>query len=213
MDFTLCERMRHIPAFFVSLYAVSITQLEQTSLIFEEFKSDLSQIMGAIFDTLSKGMKSVAQVKLQTFPRMADFARYGYAFAEVLTGDGTDFIKAYNKNMTYVKSIMIESMPLVMVVAEFMEVRKRYEGTATSLLEALTQTALQHHISTTKGFPNSPAALSQRLDAVNDDLKNAGIDFSRGKGHRSRKVILTKLVQTGQKKGSKNIKQKKIQGE
>lgn len=34
--FPLCERMRHIPSLSVPLYAGSITQFEQTSLIPEE---------------------------------------------------------------------------------------------------------------------------------------------------------------------------------
>lgn len=53
MDFTPCERMRNIPALFVPLYAVSITQFEQTRLILQE-----CQAFYTVFLQLEKQLKN-----------------------------------------------------------------------------------------------------------------------------------------------------------
>ncbi len=64
----------------------------------KEFKDALPGILGGIFDTLSAASKLYQTVNIKEVPRMADYARWGYAIAEVLGYGGEEFIRIYTKN-------------------------------------------------------------------------------------------------------------------
>ena len=49
-----------------------------------KFEADKPSILGGIFDVLVKAMNIYPTVSLQSFPRMADFAQWGYAIGEAL---------------------------------------------------------------------------------------------------------------------------------
>ena len=65
-----------------------------------EFHKVLPEILNGIFDTISKAMAIYPTVELPELPRMADFARWGYAIAEALDNRGDEFLKVYSKDET-----------------------------------------------------------------------------------------------------------------
>ena len=61
----------------VELLRIKDEKRKELSEIMATFDADRAEILGGIFDTLSKAMAIYPTVKLCNLPRMADFARWG----------------------------------------------------------------------------------------------------------------------------------------
>jgi hypothetical protein len=68
------------------------------SLINAEYSAALPEILGGMFDVLSKAIALYPKVQAITDFRMADFATWGYAIAEALSGSGKQFLLDYQQN-------------------------------------------------------------------------------------------------------------------
>ena len=55
----------------------------------------LPVILGGIFDVLAKALEIIPTVTLPKVPRMAGFAKWGYAIAEALNTAGEEFLINY----------------------------------------------------------------------------------------------------------------------
>ncbi len=55
--------------------------------LWKDFEEVKPEILGGIFDVISKAMSIYPSVKLSLLPRMADFGKWGYAIAEALGGE------------------------------------------------------------------------------------------------------------------------------
>jgi hypothetical protein len=165
-------------------------ELSQLQAAFERDKPD---ILGGIFDTLAEAMRIYPTVKLDKLPRMADFARWGYAIGEALSkGGGERFLQEYTANRATQNTEAINSDPVATLIVAFMDKCESWSGTPTELYKALETIAPDHGISTkSKAFPQDPPRLSKRITAILSNLELAGILCERGKsGHRG--ISLTK---------------------
>jgi hypothetical protein len=104
-----------------------------------EFDKDRPYILGAIFDVLAKALQIYPDVKLPVLPRMADFATWGYAIMEAAGDMGEAFLRAYRKNIAGAVEEAVTNDIVGAVIAEFMDGKEEWEGTATELLEALSE--------------------------------------------------------------------------
>jgi hypothetical protein len=74
----------------------------------ESFRKVLPEIHGGIFDLLAKAMAIFPTINLAKLPRMAGFAKWGYAVAEAIGGRGEEFLRDYAENSTIQTGALLE---------------------------------------------------------------------------------------------------------
>jgi len=118
-------------------------------------------------------------VKLQSLPRMADFAKWGYAIGEALgVGLGQVFIDEYSANRIQQNEEIINNDPVLTLVVEFMRGRNEWYGLHSELYKKLEEIAEDFTINTRdKYFPKDATRLSMKLRGNKSNLENAGIAY------------------------------------
>ncbi|WP_088186818.1 hypothetical protein [Desulfosporosinus sp. FKA] len=186
----------------LELERIEKSQRKAESQIWNEFNSDLPQIVGAALNTLSKAMIIHPTVNLDDLPRMADFARWGYAIAEVLGIGGSKFIKAYKKNQSKANEEAVAAHPVAEAIDAMMRKRSQWAGTTTELLTTLEFIADKEKINTRHGlWPKSASILSRRLNEIKSNLEDKGIYFDKRVGNSKELMIRNINVQTALVKG------------
>ena len=92
------------------------------TLIDEGFSAALPEILGGVFDALSKAMALLPSIEVESF-RMASFARWGYAVAEALGGFGEQFLDDYRANIAEQNDMVAQANSLAHAVLAMMENR------------------------------------------------------------------------------------------
>lgn len=160
----------------IELERITEADRKELSEVWSAFEADQTSILGGILDTLSKAMGIYPSVKLGRLPRMADFARWGYAIGEALGGKGQEFLDQFAANRQDQNTEAINSDPVALLVVAFMENREEWAGLVSTLLNELRTLAGNEGISTySKAFPSQPNALSKRLRGMKSNLEGIGI--------------------------------------
>ena len=163
----------------IELSRISEDNRKELSEIMDNFTKDLPSILGGIFDILAKAMKIYPQVKLEKKPRMADFARWGYAVGEALGEYGERFINEYIQDQAQQNIEVLNSDVVAILLIAFMKDKADWEGYVSELYKELSKIAPEHGINTKlKPFPNQPNVLSRRMNSLKSNLKSAGIIFT-----------------------------------
>lgn len=162
--------------------------------IWTDFNKDLPGILGAILTILSKAMAIYPTVKLAQLPRMADFARWGYAITQASGKAGDLFLAAYQANQDESNEEALASHPVASAVIAFMKKRTSWNGSVSELLCKLEECAEKEKISTnSKLWPGAAHILSRRLKEVKSNLEAVGITFSIRHGGDSKVIQLEKV--------------------
>ena len=165
-------------AILIELERISEKDRRELSEIMKEFEDDLPFILGGIFDTLSKAMKLYPTIKLDKLPRMADFARWGYAVGEALGGLGNEFINEYMNNQERRDIEVLNSDVVATLVIAFMKDREEWCGLVSDLHNQLLALAPHCGINNkSTDFPKHAHVLSRRLNGLKSNLQEAGISF------------------------------------
>ena len=165
-------------AILIELSRIEEEKRKEITEIRYEFEKDLPYILGGIFDVLSKAMSIYPSLHLERLPRMADFARWGYAVGEALGGLGQTFLNEYQKNQSDRDNEILTSDVVAVLVISFMNDLNEWMGTVSELYLKLTQLAPKIGINTkSKEFPARANYLSKRMNAIRSNLKSAGIAF------------------------------------
>lgn len=144
----------------------------------------LPNIQGCIFKLLRNASKVYKNANLTELPRLADFAKWGYAIAESIDeGLGKEFLKQYNRNSDQALKSAAESNPLLLSIAGIMKNTDIWEGSATKLLKLLEIEFFKATISNRlpKGFPTTANVLSRKLNTLQNDLKVLGYELQIGR--------------------------------
>ncbi|WP_157039947.1 hypothetical protein [Pelobacter propionicus] len=153
------------------------------------FDADLPGILGGIADVLSRAMEIKPTVSLASYPRMADFARWGYAVAEALGGRGDEFLRAYGGNSAKLGDSLLENDSLMSGLVQLMGGMEQGEvaGTFKELIDRLA--AIVQPDRNDYSFPTSHT-FRRRLERLRPNLEEFGIRFEFGKhtnkGHTAR---------------------------
>ena len=143
-----------------------------------EFTKDLPYILGDIFSILSKAMSIYPTLHLVRLPRMADFARWGYAVGEALGGQGQLFLDEYKENQKCRDEEINASDVVAVIVISFMNDLTEWTGTVSQLYIKLTELAPKIGINAkSKEFPARANYLTRRMNSIRSNLKAAGITF------------------------------------
>jgi hypothetical protein len=142
------------------------------------FEERRPYILGAIFTILSGALQVYPEIELESLPRMADFARWGYAIANALGDAGDDFLKALEDNDTRTNNEAILASPLAVAILLLMKDKQEWNGTATELLKELNEIALDESLDTqAKLWPKGANYISRRLKSIKANLESQGIYY------------------------------------
>jgi len=159
--------------------------------IFSEFEKNKPQILGAIFNVISKAMLIEPDIKLDNFPRMADFSKWGCAIAEAMGYKKEVFLKAYSENINAQNSEVINDNLEATSIIEFLKDKTDWQGSASQLLSELEKTAraIGINVDKEKSFPKAANVLSKRLNQIKPNLAQLGIKFE----NKNRTIAFQKI--------------------
>lgn len=172
----------------LNLERISPKDRKESQVFWAEFELDRPLILGAIFDVLAKALVLYPTVKLDKLPRMADFARWGYAIAEASGYSGEAFIEAYSCNIAVQHDEAIEANPAAQAIMEFMRDCDIWKGTPAELYNLLTPIAFRLQIIQSRGWPKDAARLGRALTLIAPNLLAKDIELERS---RSRDRLIT----------------------
>lgn len=170
----------------IELTRISESDRKEFAVMMKDFMDDLPSILGGVFNLLSSAIKLYPSVHLDSLPRMADFARWGFAVAEAMGGFGQKFLNEYKENQGIQNKEALNTDLVAVLLVSFMENQYEWEGKVSELYLSLKNFALQTGINTNcKDFPKQPNILSRKLNELRSNLQFAGITFEseqRSKG-------------------------------
>ena len=142
----------------------------------KNFSKKLPGILGAIFDTLSKALPIYPLTNLECLPRMADFAKWGYAITEALGKSGEEFLDLYLQDEKDRVNETINSSPLATAIVELIKEEDEWSGTATELLYKLEDIANKNRLDTTSnGWPKNNVWVSRKINMIIPSLEKLGV--------------------------------------
>jgi hypothetical protein len=152
-------------------------KLEQD--IWKEFDNMKPRILGSILDTVSFVLRNIQNVHLNSYPRMADFAKWIVAAEPFLPWKNGKFETYYQVNQKESAFSAFESDNVAMAIKKFVETNKEWEGTATELKDELESYKTYEEFTTDKSWPKMPNYLSNRVSRIADSLRSVGIDVEQ----------------------------------
>ncbi len=163
---------------------------KEEKVFWEEFEKDRPYILGALFDSVSAAMRIYPTLRLDRLPRMADFARWGYAITEATGKSGEQFLAAYYRNIKGAVEEAVLGDQVGAAVVDFMNEREYWDGTATELLKLLSE--LPGIDVKSKYWPKRPHTLTRRLNKIKSALADYGITVEPWRKGSTRGVSLRK---------------------
>src|SRR5262249_40010226 len=103
---------------------------------------------------MAHGLRRLPRVRLESSPRMADFAVWGIACEAAFWPSGT-FLRVYDANRRAAIEGAIEADPVAAFVREIMAVRGTWAGRASDLLRAHIAAGEEVRVRTA-GWPSNP---------------------------------------------------------
>lgn len=175
----------------VYLDRIDPSQRKEENELWAEFDKIKPEILGGVFDALSKAMAIYPNVKLRCLPRMADFARWGYAITEALGKSGQDFIRAYQNNINQQNEEVIQGNTLAQAMLQLMSDKLLWSGTYKEAWTELDELASPNKSDTT--FPKTERTLRKHLDRIKPNLIDQGISYILGaRGEKGYKITFQK---------------------
>ena len=182
-------------AIFLNLGPIPEERRRPEKELWAAFEKIRPQILGALLDAVSLGLRRLPDTKLEKLPRMADFALWATACEGVLWKEGT-FCRAYAGNRDEAVDSVIEADPVGSAICSMMSMRTEWTGTASDLLGVLAEVA-GDRVAKSKTWPNSPRALSGQLRRAATFLRKIGINIDYTKKGRARtRVIYIRATDT-----------------
>ncbi|HJT49028.1 MAG TPA: DNA polymerase domain-containing protein [Nitrososphaeraceae archaeon] len=152
--------------------------------IWDNFFEIRPHLLGYIFDILVKVLTFQKQnpdgLKLNEYPRLADFAEIGEIISRCMGNEPRKFIEAYFRNIDLQTRDLVENDAVGKAIEIFIDSRvpPLWNGTITELLDLLTKIAQDNlKIKTSNGkiWPQAPNSLSRRINLIKADLRSIGI--------------------------------------
>jgi hypothetical protein len=173
--------------------------------IWYEFEQLRPQLLGYIFDILAKVLNMIKTTPagrdlvdgITELPRMADFAEIAEVISRCMGYKENEFLNAYKRNIGLQTEQIVEGNYVANAVVYFMADKDEWTGTATELLDELEHVAETLKIKTKndKAWPAAPNQLTRRLNEVQTNLRQAGIEIEKDRDAQT-KARLVKLCKT-----------------
>jgi hypothetical protein len=179
---------------FLTLPPLADARRQPELELWRQFELARPRILGALFDLIVNGLRTLPGIGLDRLPRMADFALWAAACESALWPPGT-FARAYQANRKAAIECIIDADPVASCVREIMAERSSWTGTAADLLRAGADRSGDDIYRDSTGWPRNPRALAGRLRRAQPFLRVLGIDitFSRG-GRSGNRIIMMRAL-------------------
>lgn len=152
-------------------------------------------VLGALFDVLACVLAVLPSVRLDSMPRMADFARVLSAIDQT---QGWHTLDDYLATSANVATDAMEGDPFALAIAALVDQAGTWQGTAAQLLEALPLPGLVRP----PNWPKDATRASGRVKRLAPLLRSIGItvdDTQRSQDrHRHRLLILSRAPDEGE---------------
>jgi len=158
--------------------------------LWKEFEEVRPRILGALLDGVAGALRNLPNTQLSKYPRMADFVRWGTAAEEALHLPTGSLAESYEHNHAAFNNSALEASPITAPVMALLAHQGSWQGTASSLLRALTEEADEGLVSQW-AWPRNPKMLSDVLRRLAPNLRSAGVsvEFSRATDRRRTRII------------------------
>lgn len=133
------------------------------------------KILGGIFDTLVKAIAIYPTVDTDKLPRLADFAKWGYAIAEALGKSGDQFLKDFSQNVKRQNESVAEKNVLCQSVICLMDGKTSHLNTVSEVHRELKK--LVGDDAKDETFPKLPHNMRGQLDLLRSTLLEHGISY------------------------------------
>jgi hypothetical protein len=184
-------------ALIVRLRSIQDSQRKTEAQLVAEFELARPRIFGALLSALSVAIRNQHSVKLTTMSRMADFLEWVTAAEPGLGVEAGAIAESYRR---FRKEAVVDSLEFDEVATAlqgFMENRADWTGTCTELLKELRE-FVDAEVSKTKGWPQLPNKLSERITRVASFLRAAGIDVDHTRvGKASKRIVVIRKMVVG----------------
>lgn len=189
----------------INLERIVSTRRRDEASIWTDFNSVLPEIIGGCFDLLAKAQSFLPYIKLESKPRLADFAIWGCAIARALGYQDADFIRAYSKNVERQTEEALDASPLASALLCYFRDDRRpspnriLTGTPTAVLRIIRLVADEAGVDE-KYLPKSARGLANSLKELQPNLESRGFHIERIRGkertltiHPPKKTILESM--------------------
>ncbi|TAH33667.1 MAG: hypothetical protein EYC62_06450 [Alphaproteobacteria bacterium] len=148
------------------------------------FDAVAPQILGALLDAAVQGLRRLKEIKMESLPRLADFARWVTACEEKFWPPGT-FIRAFNANKNEMVEKVLSEDGVALEIIKLLEGKSEWVGTATQLLQEITQSNAKNSL-----FPKNPRAMSGVLERLAPFLRRYNIEIDRYKEGKAKTRLI-----------------------
>ena len=159
-----------------------------------EYEEAKPRILGAFLDAVVLALGGIEKVSLARLPRMADFAIWATAAEAALGIAPGKFMVAYTGNRDDANAMVLESSPVAALVQMFVA-NDEWEGTATDLLNELTELA-DERTRQLKSWPKTPRSLSNVLRKLAPNLRAVGVEVTFNRRPSQRTISLARVGKT-----------------
>jgi hypothetical protein len=175
-------------AIVLTLPPISEESRRPESEVWGRFEEDRPAILGALLDAVSMALRELSNTKLDSVPRMADFALWATASEHTFGWKPQAFMQAYARNREQANDLALETEPVAGAVLKLMESRDEWISNATELWKALGE-KVDEEVKYTKAWPAAPHTLTNRLKRLAPALRRTGIEYLEDRvGHKGTKV-------------------------
>jgi hypothetical protein len=138
-----------------------------------EFEQVRPGILGALLDAVVCGLKNLPTTRLESCPRMADFATWIVACEPTLDWPRGTFLEAYERNRDEANSLSVEASVIGTLIQEI-AAQGEWIGTATELLKELSDLG-EEDAQKQWGWPKNGRAVSGQLKRIAPNLRAEGV--------------------------------------
>jgi hypothetical protein len=160
-------------AIIIDLPRIPDNQRRRRGEFWSAFEAARPRILGALLTAVSTALRRAPDVRLESLPRMADFAAWAHAAEPALGLQPGGFLAAYGGNRAAAHDLALEASPVAVPVRVLVDAGD-WSGTAAELLEALMKIT-DEVTKKSKGWPATPRALGTALRRIAPNLRAVGI--------------------------------------
>ena len=146
--------------------------------IWEAWTKDRPKVLGALCNAVSACLRNFDKVDEPNLPRMADFAKWVIAAEEALPWENGTFIRTMRNLRVNMVEDAIDADSTAMAVLKMMKGRETWSGSASELLDRLTE-AIDQGKHKYPDFPKIPNQLSRNLNRISAFLREKGVQVER----------------------------------
>jgi len=165
-------------AILLNLEPIPETQRRPEAELWQAFEQLRPSLLGVLLDALVMALQRLPYTRLETLPRLADFALWASAAEPAFEIETGGFLTAYWQNRAEAMEAGLDGSPVARALRRWCAQQGTpgsWTGTSSELLAQLTLARPD----TTKAWPTSAKALTGQLKRLATGLRSTGIQISQ----------------------------------